>query len=142
MQEETEDDGSEYRLLIAPEKIGQVIVRARELDGKVARWDTPGDDADAESILESRPSDATEAELREFIHGLNNDEKAGLVALMWIGRETFGADELDEAIQTARSERTTPTEDYLLGEPLLADYLEDGLDALGMSVEDAEDGIL
>jgi hypothetical protein len=129
-------------LEIAPEKVAQVIVRARELDGKVARWDTPGDDADAESILESRPSDATEQELRQFIEGLNNDEQAALVALMWIGRETFGADELQEAVETAKNEATTPTEDYLLGEPLLADYLEDGLDALGISIEDAEKGVL
>jgi hypothetical protein len=142
MQDDDDDDGTEYRLMIAPEKVAQVIIRAREIDGKVARWDTPQDDADAESILEARPSDMTEAELREFIHGLNSDEKASLVALMWIGRETFGADELDEAVATARAERTTPTADYLLGEPLLADYLEDGLNALGVSVEDAEDGIL
>jgi hypothetical protein len=142
MQDDTEDDSTEYRLMIAPEKVAQVIVRAREIDGKVARWDSPGDDADAESILESRPSDMTEAELREFIGGLNNDEKASLVALMWVGRETYGPDELDEAIQTARAERTTPTADYLLGEPLLADYLEDGLNAFGISVEDAEQGIL
>ena len=129
-------------LEISPRKVGQIIIRAREIDVKVARWDTPQDDADGDSILEGRPSDATEAELREFIAGLNVDEKASLVAVMWIGRETYGAEDLAEAIQTARDEAVTPTEDYLLGIPLLADYLEDGLEALGISIEDAEGGLL
>lgn len=129
-------------LQISPEKIAHVIVRARELDAKVGSWDSPGDSMDSDSILESRAGDATEDELRAFIAGLNVDEQASLVAVMWIGRETYGADELEEAIDTARAEATAPTEDYLLGVPLLADYLEDGLDALGISVEDAEEGVL
>ncbi|HEU4476240.1 MAG TPA: DUF3775 domain-containing protein, partial [Methyloceanibacter sp.] len=36
-------------------------------------------------------------------------------------------------------ERTNRTEEYLLGMPLLPDYLEEALDRLGYSVEDAED---
>ena len=129
-------------LQISPAKVAQVIIRAREIDAKVGTWDTAGDDADADSILEARAGDATEAELRAFIDGLNDDEQTSLVALMWIGRETYGADELAEAIDTARMERTGPTSRYLLGVPLLSDYLEAGLDALGISVEDAEDEIL
>ena len=45
--------------------------------------------------------------------------------------------ELAEAIATAKQEATTPTEDYLLGIPLLADYLEDGLAKLGIVVDQA-----
>ncbi len=75
----------------------------------------------------------------DYIAGLNEDEQVSLVACMWIGRETFGADELGEALQTAAAEATAPTEEYLGGIPELADYLEDGLDALGIDVVDAED---
>ena len=50
--------------------------------------------------------------------------------------------ELDEAIRMARAERTNPTEAYLLGIPLLADYLEEGLDKLGYSIEDVERDVL
>lgn len=127
---------------ISPRSVAHVIVRAREIDTKVGRWDSPGDDADAESILESRRGDATEAELRAFIEGFNDDEKAELVAIMWIGRETFDADEFDEAVRTARAEATTPTEDYLLGVPLLADYLEAGLEKLGVDVSELEEDFL
>ena len=129
-------------LEISPKKVAQVIVRSREFDAKVARWDGPGDSKGSETILESRSSDATEQELRAFIRGMNDDEKASLVAVAWIGRDSFDPAELEEAIETAKSEATSPTEDYLLGIPLLSDYLEDGLDALGISVEEAEEGIL
>jgi hypothetical protein len=127
-------------LEISPNKVAHVIVRAREIDAKVGRWDSPGDVADADTILEARAGDATEKELRAFINGLNADEQASLVAVMWIGRDTFGADDLEEAIQTARDEADTPTADYLLGVPLLSDYLESGLEALNYDVTDlAED---
>lgn len=129
-------------LEISTRKIIRVIIRARELGSKVARWGMPGDDADADSILESRSGDGTEAELRQYIADLNSDEQASLVAVMWIGRETFGADDLEEAIQTAKEEATSPTEDYLLGIPLLADYLEAGLEELGYSLEEEGEGLL
>ncbi|MBT8415748.1 MAG: DUF3775 domain-containing protein [Boseongicola sp.] len=77
--------------------------------------------------------------LSDYISGLNEDEQVSLVALMWVGRETYSADELAEAKQTAREEATAPTEQYLSGIPGLAEYLEDGLDALGIDVADAED---
>jgi hypothetical protein len=127
-------------LEISPAKVGFVIVKAREIAAKVAAWDD-GDstDHDAESILESFSDDATQDELKSFIRDLNEDEQASLVALAWIGRGSFGPEELDEALATARAERTNRTEDYLLGMPLLSDYLEEGLERLGYSVEDAEE---
>lgn len=131
-------------LQITPDKVAHVIIRARELEAKVAPWQGAGagEGADGAAILQARRGDATEAELRDFIAGLNEDEQASLVALMWIGRETYDADELAEALQTARAEATTPTEDYLLGVPLLADYLEEGLEALGINADAAEDDLL
>ena len=128
---------------ISPTKVGFIIIKAREYDGKVAAWDdSKTSDHDAEAILENFSDDATRTELKTFIADLNEDEQASLVALAWIGRGSYGPDELDEALETARAERVNPTEDYLLGIPMLADYLEEGLDRLGYSVEDAEDDAL
>ena len=111
-------------LEISADKIAFVIIRARDydqgLDGRGGR---------------------NAFELRDFIADLNDDEQAALTAVMWIGRGTFDADDLSEAVATARAEKTTPTEDYLMGEPRLADLLEAGLDALGISPEDAEDDL-
>jgi len=130
-------------LEISPAKVGFVIIKAREIAAKVAAWDDGAtSDHDAESILEDFSDDATQAELKEFIRDLNEDEQGSLVALAWIGRGSFGPEELEEALTTARSERTNRTADYLLGMPLLSDYLEEALDRLGYSVEDAEDEAL
>lgn len=127
-------------LEISPTKVGFIILKAREYGAKVGAWDEGAtSDHDAESILEGFADDSTVAELKEFIHDLNEDEQVSLVALAWIGRGSFGPEELDEAMDTARAERTSRTEDYLIGMPLLSDYLEEGLDRLGYSVEDAED---
>ena len=133
-------------LEIAPEKVAHIVIKAREYDCKVATWDDSAKAGDAEeepdSILEDFSNDPTRAELVAFINGLNDDEQAHLVALAWIGRGTFGPEDLDEAVETARNERVNSTSQYLIGMPLLADYLEEGLDKLGISVADAESDIL
>jgi hypothetical protein len=127
-------------LEISSAKVGYVIVKARECAAKVAAWDDGAtSEHDADSILEAFADDSTLAELKGFIHDLNEDEQVSLVALAWIGRGSYAPDELDEALKTARAERINRTEDYLLGIPLLPDYLEEALDGLGYSVEDAED---
>ncbi len=119
-------------LAISPDKIGYVIIRAREIDSGLNAWEHQGS---------RRGQRGNQSELHDFIAALNEDEQASLVAVMWIGRETYGPDELAEAIATARAEATTPTEDYLMGASNLADYLEAGMEALGLSPEDAEAGI-
>jgi len=130
-------------LEISLTKVGFVILKAREYGAKVGAWDEGAtSDHDAESILEDFSDDSTLAELKEFIDDLNEDEQVSLVALAWIGRGSFGPDELEDAMETARAERNARTADYLLGMPLLSDYLEEALDRLGYSVEDAEDDAL
>ena len=96
----------------------------------------------ANVILMTREINRAEGELRAFIDGLSEDEQISLVALMWIGRGSFDAEELDEAKATAASEATTPTADYLLGTPHLSDHLENGMEALGLSISDDEDDLL
>jgi hypothetical protein len=130
-------------LEISPTKVGFIILKAREYGAKVGAWDEGAtSDHDADSILEDFSDDSTLAELKEFIDDLNEDEQVSLVALAWIGRGSFGPDELEDAMETARAERNARTADYLLGMPLLSDYLEEALDRLGYSVEDAEDDAL
>ena len=131
-------------LEISPEKVAHIIVKAREYDAKVGAWDEGGSsrEADSDAILENFASDPTRNEVAVFIAGLNIDEQVNLVALMWVGRGSFVPEDFAEAVSTARSERVNKTEDYLLGIPLLSDYLEEGLDKMGFTVEDAEKGIL
>ena len=119
-------------LEISPEKIAHIIIRAREYDSGVNAWAHSG----------HRTGHGTQTELAEFIASLNEDEQASLVAVMWIGRDTFGPEDLAEAIETAKAERSSPTEDYLMGEPQLADHLEAGMAALGLDATGAEDDLL
>jgi len=93
----------------------------------------------AEVIILARDMGRSEREFDAFIACLNEEEQASLVAIMWIGRDSFDAEDYAEAYATARNEATTPTEQYLKGSPHLADHLENGLDALGISAADAED---
>ena len=96
----------------------------------------------AQVVLMARELGRAEGELRAFIDRLSEEEQISLVAVMWIGRDSFGADELAEAQETARTEATTPTADYLLGSPHLSDHLENGADALGLSLIDDEDDLV
>lgn len=77
--------------------------------------------------------------LYDYISGLNDDEKVSLVAVMWVGRESFEPENVAEALETARIEKTAPTEAYLSGNPDLPDLLEAGMEALGLDVTETEE---
>ncbi len=95
----------------------------------------------AEVIILARELDRAENEFDGFVDQLNDDEKAGLVAIFWIGRGSFEPEDLLEAIKTATNEATVPTAEYLKGSPHLADHLEAGLEALGVDSSEVEDDL-
>ena len=64
------------------------------------------------------------------------------MALVWVGRGTFEKEEFAEAVETARAERVNATAGYLLGIPLLSDYLEEGLEKMGYTVDEIENDVL
>lgn len=140
-------DGSEpadedVPLTISPQSVVFVIAKAKEYDAKdVVTEPDPGsnvsDDGMAE-ILEDHPDDATTEEMARFIQGLNVDEQIDLVALAWLGRDDYAAEDWLEVRQQAAEAHNDKTARYLLGMPLLADYLEAGLATLGYSVETLE----
>jgi hypothetical protein len=129
---------------VAPEKVRFVIVKARQFDAKEADSD-PDEGSDAiddgmADVLEDDPeNDAVQQELIAFINGMDVEEQINLVALAWLGRGTYGIDEWQEALDTARAEHNKRTAQYLLGLPLLGDYLADGLEAFGESYDDETD---
>ncbi len=93
-------------------------------------------------IYQSREGPAAAPELRQFIAGLNDDEKAHLTAIAWVGRGAFEPEDFADAVKMAFTEATVPTEDYLLGMPHLAENLEAGLEALGIDVTAEEEDLL
>lgn len=125
---------------IAVEKVCELILRMRAIDVKEGETDpdsgsNPTDDGSFD-VLTASSDDATEEEVREVIAGLNDDERAELVALVYLGRGDLEPEEWNEAVRLARerdgSARGTAA-DYLIGIPNVADLLDEGLDALGLS---------
>lgn len=93
-------------------------------------------------IFLHREGPAADAELSAFIDDLNDDEKAHLTAIAWVGRGSFEPQDYAEAVATAMAEATTPTANYLIGMPHLSENLEAGLDALGVDVSGEEEDLL
>jgi len=93
-------------------------------------------------IYLAREGDVGAREVHAFIEALNDDEQASMTAVAWIGRGAFEAEEYEEAFATAIREATTPTADYLMGMPHLAENLESGLEALGIDVTGEEEDFL
>ena len=124
-------------LSISPEKIGFIITKAREFDAKDVVTDpddasNPSDD-DMVSVLEDHPDDPVLQELTEFIKVLTEDEQIDLVALTWLGRGDGTIEEWDDLRREAARVHNNRTAAYLLGIPLLPDYLADALSQFGIS---------
>jgi hypothetical protein len=119
---------------INPEKVRQVITEARTFDAKeeVSDPDSGSNGADdgMADILEDFADDATYAELVAYIRSLDEEEQVNLVALAWVGRGTYSAEEWNEALTEARYAHNKRTAEYLTSLPKLGDYLEDGLAAI------------
>ena len=136
------EDNETASLEIDLEKVCYIIIKAREFDAKEEgeeeeEGSNTADDSEREILLDF-PNDPTYLELRSFLESLNRDEYVDLLALVWLGRGDYTADEWPEVIAEARSVVDKKAPDYLLGIPLLSDFLEEGLNALGLSCADTE----
>jgi len=125
------------------DKVSFIILKAREYDVKEEGADpdsgsNPIDDGQTD-VLTNKQEDPVREELLSAIRSLNEDERLRLVALAWLGRGTYSKEEWREAIATARSEHSRRTAEYLLGWPLLGDYLEDGLALFDEGIVDDSD---
>jgi hypothetical protein len=125
-----------------PELLAYIIEKAREFDAETAPVDTasgsnPSDDNDV-GVLQATGDNPTEQELAAALNGLDDDQRIELLALTWVGRGDFDRDEWRAALAQAREIHNANETSYLIGTPLLADYLEIGLDLLGRSLEDSE----
>ena len=125
---------------ISPHKVCFFIVKAREFDVKdvVTDPDSGSNAADDAmiSVLEDHPDDPTQQELRAFIGGLTEDEQIDLVALTWLGRGDGTLDDWDDLRAEAARLHNKRTAAYLLGKPMLADHLEEGLSQFGLYCAD------
>ena len=129
-------------LSISTEKVCFVVVKAREFDVKdvdtiLDDGSNPTDDRMIE-VLEDRPDDPVIQELVAFIEAMSEDEQVDLVTLAWLGRGDGTLEEWAELRAEAARMHNRHTASYLLGIPLLPDYLEEALAEFGRSCEEFE----
>ena len=122
-------------LAISPEKVMLIAQLAKRFDAKdeVTEPDVrsnPSDDNQA-AVLEDHRDDPALQEMRVIIGGLNEDEQIDLVALTWLGRGDHGPRDWPGLRSDAAHAHNDRTVRYLCGTPLLGDFLEQGLEALG-----------
>ncbi|MEJ0022832.1 MAG: DUF3775 domain-containing protein [Alphaproteobacteria bacterium] len=126
---------------LSTDQLAYIILTARGYDALVDSSDpdegSNAADDRAVDALEDTPDNPIGRELRAAISSLNVEAQIDLVALAWIGRGDF--DDWAEARLTARDgRRDGPTARYLMGLPLLGDYLENGAETIGLSLEAEE----
>ena len=129
------DDEPDFELLIK-QRFRQRI-RKGDLAFRFARH---GEEALA--VLAERSDDPVEDELGAFIDALSEDEQVDLVALAWLGRDGGTVADWTDVRREAADAHNDRTAAYLLGMPLLADFIEEGLNVLGVSLEEFELGRL
>jgi hypothetical protein len=82
-------------------------------------------------ILQGDPDYTVERELRSFVAGLNDDEKAEFAALVWMGRGDYEPEQWPTAVRDARARAETPTARYLLAIRNLGDLVAEGYATIG-----------
>jgi hypothetical protein len=129
-------------LNINPETIRFIIDKAQEFQVKegVTIPETPLSPSDdwARQIMADHADDPVLQQIRDTIEDLEPDQRIELVALMWLGRGDFDVNEWDAALEQAAESANDRTADYLIGTPLLGDFLAEGLSMLGYDDEGAE----
>lgn len=134
------EDGTPVELDLDPAIAEFIILKARAFDVKVPPVEPdPSSNAidDGErGVIEDDPSDQTEQELRDAIAGLSDDAAVDLVAVFWVGRGDFTAADWSEAREAALDRSGPSAADYLMGEPSLGDFIEEGLTELGYHPQD------
>ena len=127
-------------LAISAEKVGFLIEKTREFDVKEGATDldsgSNGADDNMVDVLEDDGGDPVVHEITDFINAMTEDEQVDLLALVRLGRGDGTIEEWDDLRREAADGRNHRTASYLLGEPLISDYLAEGLEAFGLSWSD------
>lgn len=135
-----------WDLSVSPETVCYLIVKAREFDAKDAASEIdPASNATDDgmiSVLEDQPDDPVESELESMISDMNEDEQIDLVALCWLGRGDDTVEDWERIRAEAAEAHNERTAAYLIGTPLLADYLEEAMAQFGESCQEYEKGHL
>lgn len=122
-------------LTLNPDTVLSIIDMAHEFQVKesvasperslipTADWEPPANTGNTD--------DPARATLQAEIEDLEPDQQIELVALTWLGRGDYSIEEWQDAIGLAKERWNKRTAEYLIGTPMLADFLAEGLDQHG-----------
>lgn len=124
-------------LTISAPQVEFLIAKAREFDVKEGATDpdagSNGADDRMIDVLTEDGNDPVAWEISSFVMALSDDEQIDLVALLRLGRGDFTPEEWrDLRAEVARNYNRGTTVRYLLGQPMLGDFLAEGLEELGL----------
>jgi hypothetical protein len=130
-----------YVLNINPEIVCSIISRAREFHAKeevTFSENTPESEYEYDwaQILADHADDLSYIEVKGTIEDLEHAQKVDLLALLYVGRGDFTGREWLDAHREARNNLAPNLTDYLFSKPLIAYYLEKGLESLGYSCDE------
>lgn len=122
--------------------ICRLIVRAREWDSQVPSLepdevdeDEPVQQDDQYDVMIDEKNSSVEEEIEGLLEDLPEDELYEVLALAWIGRGTFEADDWDDALEAAADGEPEDAIAQLMDMPMLAAYLDAGLAAFDLSCD-------
>lgn len=124
-------------LQVNPETVCRLIELAqsfhvREQAGMPEEGGNAADDW-SQQMLADQGDNTSYQEFESIVKDLEPDQQQEVVALLWLGRGDYTLEEWDSVVKQARDEWTPETAQYLIGHPLLADELREGLELHGHS---------
>jgi Flp pilus assembly protein TadD len=126
-------------LQVNPDVIQRLVDLARQIDSREFTGIPEDPEVQAGSAevvaLTEQEFDSTADEFRSIINDLDPEQQQQVVALFRLGRGDYAYEEWEDVLAEAREDWNEETADYLLGHPMLSDYLTNGMILHGYSLE-------
>jgi len=125
-------------LTISAPQVEFLITKAREFDVKEGATDPDAgsngtDDGMIDVLTDQGDDDPVASEIAGFLKALSDDEQIDLVALLRLRRGDVTPEEWRQLrAEVTRNYNRATIVRYLLGQPMLGDFLSEGLDELGL----------
>lgn len=82
------------------------------------------------AALQETEGDLSRNEITQEIESMNDEQQDALVALFWIGRGDAEPADWEQTKALARQQHEGLVSRYLLGKPMVGEYLTDGLEKM------------
>ncbi len=127
------------RMHIRQQTLCSLIALAREFQAKeevcIPQEGNSSSEDWAMQMLADHGDDYNVGEFRSIVHDFSERQRAELVALMWLGRGDYTAEEWEDAVDEALGDYSIRAAEYVLAHPMVSDHLEEGMIALDMPCE-------